>query len=467
MKKLQAAMLLTFLALPIGSVFGQNEPSPGPIDELERSRALLNELQDRFGAMDVRLLEPLEQMADRLMLASRFDEAHVMLDRAMQIARVEEGLYTEVQRPLLEKKIENFANRGDWEDAREGMDHLLWLYSYKSRRIDQALIDDLLELSRLHLRALAEDASFFQGYHFRQSTRIRWLALGVAGRLWGNTDERLVPIIYEQIRQFHLQSVALEQGGPTSYSLRQIAPDSGILRERRDVNESYYLSGVGLIDSLFAVYAQNETPNPEAIAMTNVYLGDWHLLYSKPGVAEESYRQAYQEFLAAGVDAQLLNEFFSQPIVIPDANFYASVESAVAAQRNKMVKLDNGDSDVYLSFNEWSTALPNVSSPLSGYGGESVSTNSNIALFSFNLAGVNKVSRWFSHRYSSTINQIEQAELLAHYLEFSPREDQLLEKLTSLTFRPKLVDGQPQNASGRLQYQLAGDGPNFSFGDMP
>lgn len=467
MKKRFATALLIFLASAMGPVYGQALPSLDSLDELSLSRTFLNEQENRFGALDAGLIEPLEQLADELMLLNQFDEAHALLDRAMQIARVEDGLYTEIQRPLLEKKIENFANRGDWGSAKESMEHLFWLYTDKSLRVDQLLIDDLLELSRMHLRALAEDDSLFQGYHFRRASRIRWIALGVAETLWGKTDERRVPIIYEQLRQFHLQTVALWQGGPTSYALRRVAPGSGIMRDRSDVNQSFYLTGMGLVDNLFSIYAESDSPDPEAIAMSNVYLADWHILYNQPEAAIETYRQAYQELLAAGVDAARVNEFFSQPRVIPDTEFYASVEEAVAAQRNKMVTVDEGSSDAYLSFSEWSAALPNVSSPISSYAADSETENSNFALFSFNLAGVNKVSRWYSHRFSSTVSMIERAEVLAHYLESPPLEGQLLEKLNSLTFRPKLVDGEPQQATGRLKYHLANDGPITSLSGLP
>ena len=467
MKKLLIAALLTFLASTVGFVYGQTVPSLGSLDELALSRAFLNEQENRLGALDLRLIEPLTQLADELMLLNEFDEAHALLDRAMQIARVEAGLYTEIQRPLLEKKIENFVNRGDWESAREIMEHLFRLYIEKSLRIDQVLIDDLLELSRMHLRALAEDDSLLQGYHFRRASRIHWIALSVAQTLWGKTDERLVPIIYEQLRQFHLQTVALSQGGPTSYALRRIAPSSGILRNRSDVNESIYLTGMGLIDNLFTIYAESESPNPEAIAMTDVYLADWHILYNRPKDAIETYRRAYQGLLAVGVEASQVNEFFSQPTVIPDTEFYASVETAVTAQRNRMVTIDEGNSDAYLSFSEWSAALPNVSSPLASYSADSETADSNYALFSFSLAGVNKVSRWYSHRFSRAVNTIEQAELLTHYSESPPLESQLLEKLNSLTFRPKLVDGEPQQATGLLKYHFANDGPSFSLSDLP
>lgn len=467
LKKLLTAVLLTILASPIGSAFGQAGPRLDPSDELARSRALLNEQQDRFGPVDSRLIEPLEQLADRLMLVNQFDEAHALLDRAMQIARVENGLYTESQRPLLEKKIENFANRGDWEGARESLEHLFWLYTDKSLRIDEPLIDDLLELSRVHLRALAEDESLFQGFHFRRAAQIRWIALGVAQTLWSRTDERLAPIVYEQLRQFHLQTIALQRGGSASYSLRQITPGSTIMRDRSDVNESFYLTGIGLLDGLFSIYAESDSPDPEALAMTNVYLADWHILYNQPQIALETYRQAYQELLAAGVDAARANELFSQPRVIPDTEFYPSAEAAVMAQRNRMVTIGEGGSDAYLSFSEWSAALPNVSSPISNFAADAETADSNFALFSFSLAGVNKVSRWYSHRFSSAVNTIEQAELLAHYLESPPQEDLLLEKLNSLTFRPKLVDGEPQQATGRLKYQFADDGPSNLFSERP
>ena len=160
------------------------------------------------------------------------------------------------------------------------------------------------------------------------------------------------------------------------------------MRDRSDVNENFYLTGLGLLDNLFSIYAEGESPDLKAIAMTHVYLADWHILYNKPQVAVEAYRQAYQELLAAGVDATLANEFFNQPMVIPDTEFYASLEVAVAAQRNRMVTIGEANSDAYLSFSEWSAALPNVRSPIPGNTTDSAAANSNFALLSFQLAGV-------------------------------------------------------------------------------
>lgn len=455
MSKLRPLILATVLASSFGAAFGQVEIPSETFDELERARALLSEQQDRFGPMDARLIEPIEQLADQLIALNQFEEAHGLLDRAMQITRIEDGLYTELQRPLLRKKVENFADRGQWDSAREHMEHLFWLYAEKSTRIDQDLIEDLLELSRVHLRGLAEDSGSLQGYHFRKSAQIRWIALGVAKTLWGGSDERLAPIVYEQLRQLHLQTVALWNGGGTSYALRQVAPGSGIMQDRSDVDELFYVTGLGLINDLNGVYALGETPDPEGVAMTKVYLADWHILYGRAELAMETYRAAYQELLAAGLAPELVEEYFAQPMVIPDTGFYANVASALTAQRDKLVTEENGNSGTYLSFNEWSSAMPDVRNPLASHLPEEQDLDSNFALFSFSLAGVNKVSRWYSHRFVSTVNMIEQVELLSHYLESPPEELQLVDKLNSLTFRPKLVGGEPQQATGRLKYHFA------------
>jgi len=223
------------------------------------------------------------------------------------------------------------------------------------------------------------------------------------------------------------------------------------------VNETFYLSGLGLINRIYEVYAGGESPDAEALAMTNVYLGDWHILYDKPEAATEIYRLAYDEMLATGVDESLVIELWNQPMVIPYTEFYSTVEAAVVAQRNKLVTLDGEASYTYISFSEWSAALPNVRSPLFSDAGNNAENDSNFALFSFSLAGVNTVSRRFSHRYSSTVSMIQQAELLAHYLESPPEEGLLLAKFNSLTFRPRLVDGEPQQATARLKYDLASD----------
>lgn len=452
MKKLFTPVFMILLVISVKNAHGQSDSARDSVQELELARTLLSDMQDSLDSMDPRLLEPLEQLADSLIQLHQFDEAHNYLDRAIQIARVEGGLYAESQRPLLVKKIENYTYLDDWDSAREDLEHLSWLYTTKSRRIDENLVEDLVDLSRMHLRALVEDDSYFQGYHLRQSTRMRGIALAVAERIWSRTDERLAPMIYDQLRQLHMQTSALWHGGPASLELRQFAPGVGTRRSRFDVNKDHYLAGLRLLNELYGIYSAEEPQNLEGLAMVTVYRADWHVLYDKLGIAEDTYRLAYDRLVKSGVEASLLDELFSQPMIIPDTKFHTTVRDAVVAKQNQIVTLGDTNSQDYLTFNEWSSSLPNVRSPID----ESEKyVDSNYALFSFSLAGINKVSRWDAHRFASSVSTIEKAQLLGHFIEPSPAEPSLLEKLNHLTFRPKLVGGEPQQTEGLLMYQIA------------
>ena len=96
----------------------------------------------------------------------RFADAHRAIDRATQIVRINEGLYTPTQLPLVQMKVANFADSNDWNKAWEQLEHLLWLHRSKSGYIDDQLVDDLMRLNELHLRGISEDTSEYQTFHF-------------------------------------------------------------------------------------------------------------------------------------------------------------------------------------------------------------------------------------------------------------------------------------------------------------
>lgn len=457
MKRLHLIMPSFWLLLWASSVFAQTVSRADIQDELELSRELLLGLEETAGYMNLSLVELIEQIADRLMVLNEFDEAHAMLDRALQITRINQGLYTEDQLPFLFKKIENYANQRNWDKARQQMEHLLWLYQTKRILLAEDLVDELLQFSSFHLRAITEDAEAWQGYHFRKATQLKWMALAVAERIWGETDPRLAPILYSQITQFHLQKVAVEHGGSTGYTLREILPGSRIARERVTVRNSYYFTGLALLNRLQKIYANAESPDLEGLAMSSLYLADWQALYNRPEEALTNYRLAYQRLIEAEVEPGPINDLFSQPMVLPAAEFYPSVNQALQSRESSRVEAESevgAGSSGYLSFREWTNAFPNVRNPISVPG---VGEDSNFALFSFSLAGVNEVSRWFHGRYTSNVSMVNEAELLEQVNSPAYDQESLLERLNLLRFRPKLIDGEAQEATGLLKYQFAAD----------
>ncbi len=338
------------------------------------------------------------------------------------------------------------------------MQHALWLYRNKSERADERLVSDFLELTDMHLRGVVEDGSDQQSFHFRRAISTNWMALAVGEAIWGKRDRRLTPIVYSLVHQYYLQAMAVDWGGRTGYELRQVAPGSDWVRERSDMRRYYYFTGMGLLRQLQAIYSAPESPDPEALAMATLYLADWQVLFGRHGEALQSYLQAYRAMETAGVDPVLKERFFSSPSVLPETEFYPSIAQALAT-REKVNSLahasESWDGD-FLFFAEWSAAFPYVNRPLQSMGGGAEAA-SNFALFSFNLAGVSEIPLFIDNRNSTEFGSVQDARLVESATQDSYQQDRLLRRLQWLKFRPKLIDGLPQDFAATLHYQLAGE----------
>lgn len=417
----------------------------------------LEALESNVANTDLVLAEPLFQLAEEYRRRGRFADAHSALDRGMQIVRMSGGLYTRDQLPYLEKKIENFSDWGDWESARELMEHLLWLHRNKTTQIDQPLLDDLMELARLHIRGISEDSQEFQTYHFRRASASNWLAVAAAERLWTRTDERLIPMLYSLLQQYHLQTVAVERGGRTGYELRQIVPGSDWVRDRSDMVRYFYQTGLRLLRQMEDIYKATEPLNAEALAMTQLYKADWHVMYSEREAALESYSVAFNGLLEAGVSRELADRYFARASLLPDTEFHSSLSNALASRVVEPalsgidVELAAAESALY--FAEWSPNFPYARSPFSRPSGQDL--DSNFALFSFSLSGVTEISKWLSRQSVQDFGELVDITLVKPNTTFSDNEIEMRERLRSLAIRPRLVDGLPQETSATLVYQPA------------
>ena len=422
-------------------------------EQLQSSQSLVNELEDSHGRDNLRLAEPLAQLADQLMALGLHADAHRTLDRAMQIVRINDGLYTRAQLPLLQKKIVNLANWGDWDAARIQLEHQLWFYRTKSRRADQQLVEDLQLLANMHLRGVTEDGIEQQSYHLRRAMSSNGTALAVGEAIWGKTDPRLSPLLYTLVKLCHLHIVAINQSGRTGYELRQAAPGADWVRKPSEMRRFYYFTGVRLLNQIKSMYSASAPMDQEGLAMVNLYIADWQVLNGRESEALVNYQLAYTELEQAGVDHELIQAYFSQPALLPESRFYPSVHSALAARENSELSayLDVPDDAMNaLFYEEWGSAFPYVSRPSElSY---RLANNSNFALFSFNLAGVADIQSFINGLSSDPFSRVQAAELVETEVESTDQEQRLLQRLSWLRFRPKLENGVPQQAVATLRY---------------
>ena len=466
MKRVISSGSLVLVLFLSSYIYAQRLPEAR--SQLERGLVALTELESEFGNNSVRLVPALIEMADLYRSEGRFAEAYRMLDRATQVVRVSEGLYTRSQIPLVRMKVENYADWSDWGSAREQLEHLFWLHRMKSDRVDGSLIADLMALSELHLRGISEDIYEFQTFHFRRAARVNWLALGAAERLWGATDTRLVPIIYSLVKHHYLQAVAVEQGGKTGWELRQIVPGADLVRERDDMRRYFYVTGLGLLDQLRSIQLAQAPINLEGAAMANLYTADWNLLFHEEDAALTAYRRSYEDLSYAGRQTDELDQFFATPSVLPVHDFYASLTAASTfgqeeridtAELHSIQRHDTSEEAdrAQLFYAEWGPSFPYTSSPdpVTHMFGAARSA----ALFSLDISGVMEVTRFISRKQVRTVAQPLNINLVQPAPVSPEFREQMVARLEQLQFRPRLNAGRPVEASATLIYLSAAPNP--------
>lgn len=448
----KSLLLLTGLC-GFGPLYAQVTVDPD--DTLAMALQDLQSLEVEVSNTDPRLAEPLFQLAREFRDSGRYADAHAALDRGQQIIRMNEGLYTQAQIPYIQEKIDNYADWQQWGDARTLQDHLLWLHRSKTRYITADLIADFMKLSRLHLRGISEDSLEFQAFHFRRASAANWLALAAGERLWGSLDTKLVPILYELVKQHHLQAEAIAMGGRTSYELRQIVPGADLVRDRSVMRAMFYQTGRRLLSQIREIYAEATPVNLEAVAMANLYLADWDVVFDNPRPALRSYEVAYRNLALADVDQLQRERFFASPSLLPEKAFYASLQEAEQARvpdiAGEISHLDNAQASLY--FAEWSPSFPHVRAPYQQHGSQ---LDSNFALFSFNLSGVTEMSRWLNRDSVQTFGELLDVTLLKPDVPASSgMEEEFRRRLERLHFRPRLENGLPIETEATLLYQPA------------
>ena len=420
--------------------------------QLLQSRQLLEQLEDTYGRWDPRLLESLEQLGNQLSELGEYEDANKVLDQAIQITRISEGLFTRSQLSLQFSKIDNLIDVRDWKRANQLMEYLVSLLNRRENIVDDEFVQALLRLADLHLRGVAEDGTVRQSTHIKYAARLTERTLNLAVSAWGPNDLRLPAIIYKRVVQLHLQTRAVEVGGSISIGLRSIS-SPGLARPRRDVLLEYYFSGLSRLGQIRTIYLNQATPAPEAVAFADVYIGDWQVLFSNQGGAERSYLSAYNGFRNANIDRQAINRFFHSPILLPAISLHSNWEEANAPSNFDAGEEVNTQDIANLSVIPWSINFSHVSSPIEF----DTSTPEpagfrEMVEYSLILAGLEKVYRWHQGRYMTSISTAQELRPVRTRSLDPEAQFELEARIKSIRFRPKLVDGVAQAVSAKLFY---------------
>jgi hypothetical protein len=323
-------VLVTLAGLPVGCwvplALGNDFESLE--QQIQNQQSLVTTLESHQDYANHKLLEPLLELARTQVLANRFDDARESLSHAAQVVRIRDGLFAASQYSIIEQTIENDIRRGAWQAATEQLEHLQWLYAERFQGSVEEQVDHLMWASDTHLRGVFDDQEVRVVQHLKDATRLNTLAFQLASRQ--DSLEVRARVAYSLAQKHHLEAQGIRLGDQVGFKIRSHMPESGRVDGRKKALLQRYNAGLGALWDVRDQVQQLQPDNAEALAMIDISIADWQLLFNKREALQE-YPRLYKRLQAAGIDRQKLDALFAQPVTLPRPALYLDLESALAA----------------------------------------------------------------------------------------------------------------------------------------
>ena len=271
-------------------------------------------LESSHGAYANQLPEYLLSLGLSLQTSGDHEGAIDAFKRGVHLARINDGLYSAQQIPLLQREMASHMALGQYAEADERQ---LYLYRVQMRSMEsgltraQAFIQQAIWQHNAFLLALDG-----QGYARLMSMwDLYRLSLTDIIEREGSTSLLLKePLEGMLLAQYLIANYDVEKinGGGDTFSMQQQMARFSAYRGQS------YQKGQAVIQAIYDVEAANYGVNSEGTVRARVMLGDWVFWFGDREAAMNAYSEAIAELVARG-DAELeLASMFDEPVELPN-----------------------------------------------------------------------------------------------------------------------------------------------------
>ncbi len=292
---------------------------------LETIFARIVELQETEDAFSANLGEAYLTYGQALISAGRLQEARKMLANALHITKINNGVNSIEQRPVLATMFELAIAQENLEVSEELVERILWL---ENNAMDRSDLDDfsfplLVRLGNRYLdRYLYRPIKSATALHqLEQSQRF----LGHAVKRYGDRPLNQLYMPYGELALVHLIKSKFKKEAERTMFPASDRRASELLRwgikdlpDSKPIGNSYSRAEKQLFAHLTKSLEENEL---EHTVKAFISLGDLNLLFNHRATAAQYYEKAWESAQALPAGHPLL-EKFKQPTALPDF-FYA------------------------------------------------------------------------------------------------------------------------------------------------
>jgi tetratricopeptide (TPR) repeat protein len=268
------------------------------------------------------LAEPLSSLGRYYRDQGNYEEALGLYKRALHVVRVNDGLYSERQIPVVRALLDTYRMAGEMQALDERYDYFFRLYGNGYPPFTPLRMRANLEYLRWQREAfglgLDGDRKFRLVDMYRLNERI--LKSAAQSTVVGKDSYRR--LVLSQIRNLYLlqSEIELPEEGFTSISSRSMQPDQGRdgmhikQQQLESIRQKSAAKGRSLLQELIARIASSG--EAADLASIHLELGDWQQWNGNSHSARQEYSRVI-DILEDASDSQLLEQWLGSPAELP------------------------------------------------------------------------------------------------------------------------------------------------------
>ena len=307
------------------SVFANLDPQEQAylqrLQDIDSYEQALEELEFRGGAWSAQIAEELTTLGSLLHQQGDYEESIEIFDRAVHVNRVNHGLYSPEQIPLVEKMVESHVALGQWKEADEQQQYAFYVQNKAYGARDPRMIAVFQNLARWNV------TSFYRGIdpdptqRLLQTYLLYRAAADTVEAHFGRRDPRYIEL---------LQDVAGASDMMSRYALEGTSAGTAINPDMRLLTnfaggpaapQGGSGGGERALRRIMEFYSDEDRPDNQETrllkAQATANLGDWYLLRERRQAAMRAYRDAYEQLLAEEDSHVLIQQLFGEIAFLP------------------------------------------------------------------------------------------------------------------------------------------------------
>ncbi|MGI9288284.1 MAG: hypothetical protein ACR2P1_23060, partial [Pseudomonadales bacterium] len=288
---------------------------------LEASRLSVLQTEGEHGPYTENLVPKLIEVSSALLANANVDDSVKALLRALHLTRVNNGLNTALQIPILEQLIGIHISTSQWQLADQHLANQYRLRQMQYSGYDPEVLDHLKRYADWHRTmylAGADEISYVRLLSMHEL--YAGMSKIVEAELGKDSKEHL-PYLYGKLEAEHLISLyegERETGLRVGIRHQEEVKLPTLAKQRfKQIKENNYRSGKNTIKRILTILEKDPDTARNDIADAKLALGDWYTWFYQSALAKRSYQEAYKIMTEEENGGAWLADKFGEPRELP------------------------------------------------------------------------------------------------------------------------------------------------------